>query len=303
MKKIIKILSFVIIWFSIFWISISNAAIEWLDSVQKIDNITKSSISINNSWSFSDNIKDTWFSILTIIKYIVSWVLIIFIVYIWIKMILSMWTDEESLSSSKRQIRYTMLWLVFINIPFSIYSILNTSKVSVDWTILWTWSSQQSTEEKNLFINTFNFDKIINWWIVTFIEATIFAIAIFIIILSGLKILKSRWRDEDITEAKNKIVWSVIWLIFIWFIESLQALVYSWNMNDWAKLFQTIEKLALFFAAPIWIIFVTIAWYYYITAAWDEEKTKKAKNIIINVLIATVILLMAHTFLKDLITL
>lgn len=302
MKTIIKFLNIFVILFTIFWISISNAAVNFSE-IDKIENITNNSISINNSWNFSDNIKDTWFSILTIIKYIISWVLIIFIVYLWIKMILSMWTDEESLSSSKRQIRYTMIWLVFINIPFSIYSILDTRKTSVDWGIWWNWSSQQAQNEKSLLIDTPTFDRIINWWIITFIEATIFAIAIFIIITAGLKILTSRWREENISEAKNKIVWSIIWLIFIWFIEVFQALVYSWKMTDWEKLFETVEKLALFFAAPIWIIFVTIAWYYYITAAWDEEKVKKAKNIIINILIATVILVMAHTFLKDLIKL
>ncbi len=39
------------------------------------------------------------------------------------------------------------------------------------------------------------------------------------------------------------------------------------------------------------------------TITEDEEKVKKAKSIIINTIIATIILLASHAFLKDLITL
>jgi hypothetical protein len=30
------------------------------------------------------------------------------------------------------------------------------------------------------------------------------------IILSGIKIMTSRGKDEDMTEAKNKIIWSLV---------------------------------------------------------------------------------------------
>ena len=115
--------------------------------------------------------------------------------------------------------------------------------------------------------------------------------------------MNSTWNEEDIKEAKNKIIWSVVWLIFIWFIESWQAFVYWWEIKDWANLFKTLEELALFFAWPIAIFFLTLAWYYYITSNGDEEKIKKAKSIVINTVIATVILLASHSFLKDLLTL
>jgi hypothetical protein len=53
-------------------------------------------------------------------------------------------------------------------------------------------------------------------------------------------------------------------------------------------------------AGPVAIVFLTLAWYYYITANGDDERISKAKNIIINTLIATVILLASYTFLLDL---
>jgi len=48
---------------------------------------------------------------------------------------------------------------------------------------------------------------------------------------------------------------------------------------------------------------MTLAAYYYITANGEEEKVKKAKNIIVNTVFATLILLAAYTFLLDLVTL
>jgi hypothetical protein len=105
------------------------------------------------------------------------------------------------------------------------------------------------------------------------------------------------------TEAKNKIIWSLVWLVFIWFIESWQQLVFNWKISDWTTIYSTIENLALFLAWPVAIFFLTLAWYYFITSNGDEEKVKKAKNIIINTIIATAILMASHLFLQDLIKL
>jgi heme/copper-type cytochrome/quinol oxidase subunit 3 len=58
-------------------------------------------------------------------------------------------------------------------------------------------------------------------------------------------------------------------------------------------------RLALFFAAPIALFFIIYGAYYYITSAGDEERVKKGKNILINTLIATLILLASFTFLVD----
>jgi hypothetical protein len=79
-----------------------------------------------------------------------------------------------------------------------------------------------------------------------------------------------------------------------------KEVVFEWKIQDGANFFGTMSNLALFFAWPIAIFFLTLAWYYYITSNGDEERVKKAKAIIINTLIATVILLASYTFLKDL---
>lgn len=304
MKNLLKITIFLILSFLAFWINGVNAWSIPLDSVNWSENIKSHSIvniANTDTWDISNDAKILWFKVLTIIKYIVSALLVILLVYAGIQMIMSMWSDEDKLSNAKRQLRYTLLWLVFINIPWSLYRIFEKSWSStIDWGINWTWSSESDI---SVLINTDLFSETINWWVVVFIQAGMSAIAIFIIIIQGINILTSRWREEQITEAKNKITWSLIWLVFVWFIEAWKRVVYSGNISDWADLFNTMENLVLFFAWPIAIVFLTLAWYYYITANGEEDRIKKAKSIVINTVIATVILLASHALLKDLITL
>lgn len=47
--------------------------------------------------------------------------MVIFFVYIGATMIISMGSDEEKLSSAKRQLWYMLVALVFINIPGTLY--------------------------------------------------------------------------------------------------------------------------------------------------------------------------------------
>mgnify|MGYP004000885049 CR=1 FL=1 len=287
------------------WILAVNAEAIPLSGVDWIDNITDKSIDVEES-----TIYDISIDILKIIKYIISWVLLIFMVYIGAQMIISMWTDEEALSSSKRQIWYSMIWLLFINVPWNIYNTLKTTQNNEEITrsILITdvdlvTNIDLSANDPNLIINSIEFNTLLNSDIIWFIELIVFAVAVAMIIISGINMINSVWKDEDLKEAKNKILRSLIWLVFIWFIESLQYFMYTWDIGQWALTFETFEKLALFFAAPIALFFITLAWYYFITSNWDDDKVKKAKSIIINVLLWTVILLTSHLFLKDLLTL
>lgn len=310
MRKIIfSIITFLLLF--LFW---NNAVIDStfatsaipLDSIQDFDKKLWNATTIDwkaLQWTSTvDTINKAWFSLLTRIKTILAWLMVIYIVYTGAQMIMSMWTDEEQLSSSKRQLWYTVIAFVFINIPGSLYQAFDSK-----WWSVWntTYSSWFKTpwNETNLFMDAFSLWRTLNTDIIGFIEIMISFIAIVIIIIAGINMLVSRWREEKLTEAKNKIIWSVIWLLLVWFLETWKYVVFKWEIDDWADFFETATNLALFFAGPIAIIFLTIAAYTFITSNGDEEKVKKAKSIVVNVLIATVILLASYTFLLDLVTL
>jgi len=125
--------------------------------------------------------------------------------------------------------------------------------------------------------------------------------------MAGIKMLTSRWRDEKVKEVKEKILYSMFAMIFVGFIEAWKQVIINWKISGWAwsatYVFGKLIDMALLFAGPVAILFLTYAWYIYISSNWDEDKVKKAKSIIINTLIATVLLIIMVTFLNDLITL
>lgn len=123
------------------------------------------------------------------------------------------------------------------------------------------------------------------------------------ITLAGIQLIVSRGRDEKLKEAKTKVIYTILALIFVGIIEAWKQVAFGGSISEGVNLFESLAELALFFAAPVAIFFLTLAGYYFITSNGDEERVKKAKNIILNTFFATLILLAAYTFLLELGTL
>ena len=264
---------------------------------QWIDKVTSVSIDKWASGNIVEDINSLGFSLLKTFKLILQWLLVIYIVYVWVTMIISMWTDEDKLTKSKNQLWYSLIALVFINIPGTIYGVIsNNSRWSVNDT---DW------EKANIFLNIdlLSWEWWIIWQIVSFMEVIIFGLALFVMVLAGISIMVSRWRDEKVKEAKEKILYSLVWLVFVWFIEAWKQLAIQWDVSFGNDIFGNIVDIALVFAWPVAIIFLTLAGYYYITSNGDEERVKKSKSIIVNTLIGVILLIVMATFLNDLLTL
>ncbi len=279
MKKISKIFLLLFLVLSVFSINSSYARenIKWLRDINN-DKIT-------NEVRLDESTKNIAFKIINIIRYALVGILIIYIVYAWGQMIMSMWKDEETLSKAKRTLWYSLIWVIFVSFPIAIYEAFVNNRE--DW---------------NFLIFEKNFIKIIDQ-VVLFLEIILWAIAVFVIVISWIKIILSRWKEDKLNEAKARIIWVIIALIFIWFIRVWESFLIAkdwFKISTWTWIFQKIANLALYLAWPIALFFLVIAWYYYITSAWDEERTKKWKTIIINVIIWVIILLCAFVFLNDL---
>lgn len=302
--RILKILLLLSILFSIFWLWILDLNAEYTIPNDWGNSIKDVSINYTTSWDIQTDINKIWYDILYKAKVVVQWLMIIFIVYIGVQMIWSMWNDEEKLSEAKRQIRYMLIAIIFINIPWTLYTALHPENY---WTIDGTssvWSFVNENYSSNIFLNKYYFQLVFEEKIILFFKVLLFAIAIVMIILAGIHILTARWREEKVNEAKTKIVYSILALIFVGIIEAWKYVAFTPDkVQEWMNLFWKLANLALFFAWPTAIFFLTIAWYYYITANWDEDKVKKAKSIVINTVLATLILLASYTFLLDLATL
>ena len=259
-----------------------------------------------NAFSPSEIVINVWTDILWILKNILSAIIVLFIVYAWANMILSIWTDDDKLSTSKNQLWYSAVGLLFINIPGSLFSAFYSRWWEINEAWL-TWSDfVEETSRGNLFVDTGIFHNLFFNEIVRFLEITIFWVAVIVMIIAGYKILLARWKDEDISDARSKILYSVVALFFVWFIEAIKRVAFSgrltdtWEGTNFWDLFSSIANLVLLFAIPIALLFLFFATFIFITANGEEEKVKKAKNIVFNTFLATILLIAIYTFVLDL---
>lgn len=303
MKKILISFLFALTLFFLFPIESSfGAAAITIPGTTQIENV---SLDVGTSSHAIEDVHNIGFRILTIIKRILMGLLVIFMVYIGAMMIMSMGSNEEQLSSSKRQIWYALVALVFINIPGTIYeSFYKDSTTTVGNNISTDAFEDASTETTgNLFFDFLVFWNTVSGQIVMFLEVMIFIAAVFMISIAGIQLMTSRGREEKMKEAKTKILYTILALVFVGIIEAWKMLAFGWVIADGVNLFGSLANLALFFAAPVAIFFLSLAAYYFITANGDEERVKKGKNMVVNILLATIILLAAYTFLLELSTL
>jgi hypothetical protein len=92
-----------------------------------------------------------------------------------------------------------------------------------------------------------------------FLEVMIFIAAVFMLTIAGISLLTSRGREEKMKEAKNKIVYTILALIFVGIIEAWKSLAFGGVIDDGVSLFGSLANLALFFAAPVAIFFLSLA--------------------------------------------
>jgi len=291
-----KILVLLIFAFSIlFFISNTGAKIE---SPASFDFFLKdTSIDINDiDWTGTiEKIEFLWVSLLQTFKVVIQGLLLLFIVYAWAMMIMSQWSDEEQLWSAKRYIWHAVVALIFINIPWTLYKAF----VWDTWEDI-TWSHWDFTGKRFWFINSEEFWNVLEN-IIQFTQVIVFFVAVLLLSISAIKLIMSRWREEVMKEHKNNIFYSILWLVFVWLIETWKDIVFDWKQlqEKATDFFSQMAEFILLFAWPVAIFFLIMAWYYFITANWDEDRIKKWKSIIVNVVIGVIILLMSYTFLLD----
>lgn len=289
-----KILIKFLIWFSLLlsiwvvhWWAI-NLSNDWTDKIKKV------SIDNTPSW-FESWVENIWKSLLRTFKVVIWWLLVIYLVYAWVLMIISMWDDEKKLSSAKNAIWYSLVWLLFVNIPWTLYNAFSWKETADS--VTWSFWNEKTIYDRNIFINTDVFWSVL-WTILSFLQIIVVALAVFVFVLQWIKIMKARWEQEDVQEAKNKIIYALGALVFIWIMVIWKNIAFFWDISAWRNLFTTLANLALYFAWPTAIFFLSLAWYYYIT--WKEDNVKKAKTIVVNTMLATLILLWMYTFLLEL---
>lgn len=291
----------VFLWLPVLWLAVdTEPVVNWLEpsNNEKILSVSYD-ILTDEEKNFQEDLKDIWFRYLGVAKWVLQWVMLIFLVYAWFMFFYwSIWV-EEKLEKAKKQIYYSMAWLLFLNVPWVLYSLFWAGDDrQVDSAINSQWFNSWTQDNWNLII-TGNFELFIQNNVIWLLEIVIWIIATFSILISAFNIINSDGKDDIITEEKDKIVYSVTALIFVWYIEFFKDAVFTWEQEKVQDVFSSVINLAIFMWWPIALSFIILAWYYLITSNWDEERLTKAKNIVINSIIWVLILMASWTFLAD----
>lgn len=263
--------------------------------------IGKNSISVD--WSggthTAQSLRDIGINILGVAKLVVSGFALIYLVMIGVWFVIGS-DSEEKVRKQKNQIIYSLIAFIFLNVPGVIYQIISPDNLGskdigpIDdwknhsWGILW-----QTAGFDNFFGN-----------IVAFLRLFVFATAVLMLTWGLFRLLISGGDEEHRNRAKNRIIYGVAGLIFMWFVELWWRLIAVGNIAwEISGVSGQIVGIAIYFAGPAAIFMLILGAYYYLTSAGDEDRAKKGKAIVINTLIAAIILIATMSFLVDLIKL
>lgn len=244
----------------------------------------------------TNTVKDIGMNFLSIARIIISGFAIIYMVMIGAYMIL--YSDSESeTNKQKQQMVNVLVAFLFLNLPALVYNLFLTKKPS---SLDKPWSWNDSNPYNTWFWNSDIMGNFIAN-IVNILKILAFIAAVIMFTWGAFQMITSRGKDEYKEASQNRIIYGILALIFLGLVEWWGRMVANPDIQQSVtQVAWPLFGLALYFAAPIAVIFLMIWAYYYITSAGDESRTKKGKQIIIYTLAASVILLASFSFLNDL---
>ncbi|RAL57856.1 hypothetical protein BLD25_00675 [Candidatus Gracilibacteria bacterium GN02-872] len=280
MKILKKIIIGAIIFSGIFSFGAANAG-----TIEGLNSAGLGNKALSNYKDLENASQDVGFKVINWFRWVFSGILLILIIYAGAQMVMSTGTDDDQLSKAKRTIWYSIIGLIFINFPLEIYRAIKYEGTS---------------GTGNLFIYEELFRKVLTN-ILRAIQILLAAIAVFVLVYEGIKVITNSKDSEALKQAKDRIVWVIIGLIFIGFIQLWIEFLKgeAGSLGIATNIFSAIAKLALYFAGPIALFFLTLAGYYYIFSNGDQDRMNKGKNIIINTCIGVIILICVYVLLND----
>jgi hypothetical protein len=104
--------------------------------------------------------------------------------------------------------------------------------------------------------------------IANFFRVFAYGIAILMFTWGFFRLILSSGDEEQIKNAKSRVIYSSLALMFLLFVDMWIRMISSGNIGaSIPGIAGTLFKLALFFAAPVAIFFIIYGAYYYITSA------------------------------------
>ena len=139
-------------------------------------------------------------------KILISFLAIIYVVYTGAMMVIAM-GDEKAISSSKRQLMYTLVAFLFVNIPGEIYSIFARKEgTNVTSNPAGTFTASVNNGS-NIFVNFFDWNGTVENGILSFFRVAVIGASVFMFTLAAFELITSGGSEEKTKQAKGRILY------------------------------------------------------------------------------------------------
>lgn len=199
---------------------------------------------------------------------------------------------EEDAWKLKKWILWASIWIIVMQTSFSMYEVMFDQSVNA--------SLAKNVENK---------------LIAPFLDLLMLLVSflfIFVAIFSFYRIITAWWDEEKIKKWKTSIFQAMMWFLVIKIADTLvtntlKVWCVNWfgltsicnqNITENALIITTFINWMNAFIALIMVLLVIYAWFLVMTSGWDDEKMKKAKNIMIYIWIWLFILFASYLILS-----
>lgn len=110
--------------------------------------------------------------------------------------------DEKAITNSKRQLTYSLVAFIFVNIPGEIYTLFAKKQVSsVTENVTGNFTDKMNVGS-NIFFNFVEWNSTVENGILSFIRVGIIGAAIFMFTLAAFSVITSAGSEDKIKNAK-----------------------------------------------------------------------------------------------------
>ena len=218
-------------------------------------------------WKIWDVARYIWFAIL-----------VIFLVVVGINLLLQWWNPEKARSSLK-----SLIYILYGSVLF----------FGATW-ILWSSLWIENVKWTEWLVDA------LQWWpdslffkIILTLKALAFFVAIVMVVVYGFKMMSV---SDQATKTKTAIKWIINVIIALVIIKVIDYVYYIAQLpNFTTQATEFIIEVAKILGFIIWAVLVLLVFYsgfLFLTDQWKSENMKKAKNIIVWVILGAIVIFM-----------
>lgn len=238
------------------------------------------------------------FTFLDFFKLLVTPIAILFMVVMGVRMVAAGRDNSEVETASKNYIRYALEGLIVI---FIADAVVRSVAFGIEGDIFrnGTAGAAQYGRQASTFLQG----------IYSLIQVVIGSIAVFMLVLAGMRYVAASASDTEISTAKRQIQWSLIGLFVVAISEFVAKKILFKNQgtalgfSDAQILLAQVTNFIAGAIGTIAFVFFLYAGYLYVTAAGKEDNVSKAKKIMLGAAIGIILALSAFAITSTIVSL